>query len=467
MNTTNWKKFNLEYGKDVLNIKIPPYCDILTMGYVPALEESKDKIEDALSNPIGTLSIEDIITSHKKQSSQVTVAVAVSDNTRPVPYNAKSEEGILYPLLKRFEKAGVKTKNIKIIIATGTHTPTSQGWKKEAFGELITNKYHIVDHDSTSSDLFSIGEIEGIQVKINRQFIEADIHVITGLVEPHLMVGVSGGRKAVCPGLINLQATYLFHGVEIMDNPNAVNLVLKNNPCHEFALKVAHKARVDFSLNVTINGSEKLTGVFAGDLEKAHLEAVKKLREYAVVPCRHEYDIILTSGGKVAVNHYQAAKAVHGTIPAIKKEGIVILAAHNTDEEPIGKDEYKKILRVLQEKGPGKFTQFIKGKSWQFIPDQWQVQIWDQFFRKVGSFNNLIYCTHNIPSDDLRKLPGKSGYDFLEGENVNSGEMVQNALFYAIGELEKKLKRNLKIAVVKEGPYVVLEQERNKNNTSS
>ena len=222
-------------------------------------------------------------------------------------------------------------------------------------------------------------------MKINRQFVEADIHVITGLVEPHLLAGVSGGRKAVCPGLINLQATYLFHGVEFMDNPNVANLVLKNNPCHEFALKVAHKTRVDFSLNVTINGSEKLTGVFVGDLEKAHLEAVKKLREYAVVPCQHGYDIILTPGGKVAVNHYQAAKSVYGTISAIKKEGIVILAAHNADEEPIGKDEYKKVLRVLQEKEPGKFTQFIKGKSWQFIPDQWQAQMNNQKIQ--GLFN--------------------------------------------------------------------------------
>ncbi len=121
-------------------------------------------------------------------------------------------------------------------------------------------------------------------LKINRKFFKADIHIITGLVEPHFMAGVSGGRKAICPGLINLETTHLFHGPEFMDSPLATNLVLEGNPCHDFALKVARKVGVDFGVNVTLNGERKLTGVFAGDLDKAHLEAVKKLRGYCLIP---------------------------------------------------------------------------------------------------------------------------------------------------------------------------------------
>jgi len=135
------------------------------------------------------------------------------------------------------------------------------------------------------------------------------------------MAGVSGGRKAICPGLINLEATHLFHGPLFMDNPLATNLVLEGNPCHTFALKIARKVRVDFSLNVTLNSEGRLSGVFSGDLEKAHLEAVKKLEEYCLIPVEAEYDIVLTLGGSVAVNHYQTAKAAYGVIPIIKKGG--------------------------------------------------------------------------------------------------------------------------------------------------
>lgn len=462
MNTIGWESIDLKYGKDILNIKVPPDCETLKTGYVPVLDEPEEFIENALSHPIGALPIDNIIASHKKPPSKVTVAIAVSDNTRPVPYQGEGKEGMLLSLLKRLKKAGVPAENVRIIVATGTHFPTSEKWKKEAFGEFITNKYKIIDHDCTSSDLLPIDSVEGIQVKINRGFVEADIHIVTGLVEPHFMAGVSGGRKAICPGLINLEATYLFHGIEFIDSPNATNLILENNPCHNFALKVARMTRVDFSINVTINGEGKLTGVFAGELEKAHLEAVKKLKEFSLIPVDHERDIVLTQGGKVAVNHYQAAKAAYGTVPIIRKGGIVILAAHNSDEEPIGKDDYKKVLQVLKEKGPGKFTEFIKSSSWQFVPDQWQVQKWDQFFRKVGGFDRLIYCTTNIDPEDLKKLPGKSGYDFIDGNGAKADEMVQNAIFYAVSEQKQTLNRSPQMAFVREGPYAVLAARANK-----
>jgi len=414
MNIKDWKNIDVEYGEESFQVKVPPYCQILSMGKIVPLEDPESKIEEALSHPVGSLPLEKIVASSKKNASDVRVAITVSDNTRPVPYNAESKEGILYPLLKRLKKAGVRNENIIIIVGTGTHMPTSSQWKEKTFSKLITDNYRIIDHSSTSPHFFSLGKIQGVEVKINEDFMRADIRVATGLVEPHFMAGVSGGRKAICPGLINLEATYLFHGVEFMNNPRATNLILEDNPCHNFALKVARKAKVDFSINVTINSEGKLTGVFAGNIEKAHLEAVKKLKEYSLIPCPYEYDIVLTQGGKVAVNHYQAAKAAYGTVPVIKKGGMVILVAHNNDEEPVGKDDYKKVLKVLKEKGPGKFTEFIKSDSWQFIPDQWQVQKWDQFFKKISSFDNLIYCTTNIPPQVLKKLPGRSGYNFVK-----------------------------------------------------
>ena len=109
MNTSRWKQIQLEYGKDFLQIKVPPWCDILKMEYVAALENPEQQIENALSNPIGSLPIENIVTSCKKSSSKVSVAIAVSDNTRPIPYNGEKEDGMLLPLLRRLTKVGIRT----------------------------------------------------------------------------------------------------------------------------------------------------------------------------------------------------------------------------------------------------------------------------------------------------------------------------------------------------------------------
>ena len=296
--------------------------------------------------------------------------------------------------------------------------------------------------------------LQGVPVKVNKAFWESDIHIITGLVETHLMAGASGGRKAVCPGMVNIEATQVFHGPEFMENKNADNLVFKNNPCHEFALEVAKRTRIDFSVNVVLNGEGRLCGVFAGELEKAHELAVDKIREYTQIEVENGYDIVLTHGGKGTVNHYQAIKAAIGATPALNGDGIVILVAHNNDSEPIGTEYYKKLMSLFMEKGLGNYLPMIKDSKWQFTPDQWEPQKWEQFFVEIGGFDNLIYCTTNIPPKDLELLPGTSGYTLVEKSSPKIEEIAQNAVIYAI----HKKGKDARIAFVKQGFYVVLKK---------
>ncbi|UCB44567.1 MAG: DUF2088 domain-containing protein [Spirochaetota bacterium] len=452
MNKAKWKSLEIEFGDGTCPVRVPQWCDILKMKHLPALEDPRKHIEDSLSNPIGSPALEKLVTSLKKPVDKIEVAITVSDNTRPVPYSSNREDGVLLPLLIKLEEAGVKRKNITIIVGTGTHVPTSSTWKKLAFGATILDRYRIVDHDSTSPKLYSIGNIDGVAVKINPHFCSADLRIATSLVEPHFMAGLSGGRKAVCPGLVNIEATHLFHGAAFMDHPRATNLVLEGNPCHEFSLKVAKKVGVHFSINVVLNNDMVSAGVYSGDLEAAHLKAVDKVKEYAVIPVEEEYDIVLTHGGRVAINHYQAAKAACCTIPIIKKGGTIILIAINDDPEPIGKDDYKRIMKILKMKGIGRFSEYIKSDKWEFVPDQWEVQKWDQFFNKLGHFNGLIYCTTGITPQALNELPGRSGYEFVSNTKASIGEMVQASIDYTVSRVAQNMDKPT-MAFIREGPY--------------
>jgi nickel-dependent lactate racemase len=453
----NWKEIKIEYFNREFSIKVPNYCEILEMKPIFPLSSPLKKIEEALDNPIASKKLEKIIEEKPKDPKSITVAIAVSDNTRPVPYHCDDKEGILLPILNRLKMSGIKKENILIIVGCGTHQATTKQWKKDTFGLDIVNKYKIIDHSCYSEDLHPLGILQGVPVKVNKAFYDADIHIITGLVETHLMAGASGGRKAVCPGMVNIEATQVFHGPEFMENKNAANLVFKNNPCHKFALEVAKRTRIDFSVNVILNGDARLCGVFTGELEKAHQSAVDKLREYTQVEVDKEYDIILTHGGKGAVNHYQAVKAADGTIPAIKKGSIVILVAHNKDREPIGSEDYKRLMHIFMKKGLGNYLPMIESPNWQFTLDQWEPQKWEQFFLKIGAFENLIYCTTNIPPRELDLLPGVSGYKLVEKPLPKIEEIVQNAVFYAI----QKKGENSRIAFIKQGPYVLLKKASN------
>jgi len=450
----NWKEIEIEYFDREFTVKVPNHCEILEMKSIVPLSNPQQKIEEALDNPIASKTLEKIIKDFPKDPNCITVAISVSDNTRPVPYHCDNKEGILLPILNRLKTSGVNKENILIIVGCGTHQATTKQWKKDAFGTGIVHEYKIIDHDCYSEDLNPLGIIQGVPVKVNKAFCDSDIHIITGLVETHLMAGASGGRKAVCPGMVNIGATQVFHGPQFIENKNAANLVFKNNPCHEFALEVAKRTRIDFSVNVVLNGDARLCGVFAGELEKAHELAVDKIREYTQVEVDNAYDIILTHGGKGTVNHYQAIKAAEGTIPAIKEGSIVILVAHNNDSEPIGSEYYKKLMRLFVEKGLGNYLPMIKDSKWQFTPDQWEPQKWEQFFIKIGAFDNLIYCTTNIPPKDLDLLPGTSGYTLVEKPSPKIEEIVQNAVLHAI----RKKGIDSRMAFIKQGFYVVLKK---------
>ena len=471
----DWKQIDLEYGDRLLTVPVPLQTEILSMRHPPPIADPVAAIEAALEQPIGSSALKELIEKAageaEKPVAELTAAVTVSDNTRPVPYSSDREDGILLPLLEALHSAGIPPQNVTIVVGTGTHVATSLQWKKTAFGDKIVERYRILDHDCTSPALKSIGKVDGIEVKVNEQFAKADIRIATSLVEPHLMAGVSGGAKAICPGLISIETTRLFHSAQWMDNPNATNLVLENNPCFEFPRKVAGKVGIHFSVNCLVNREGRLTGIFTGDIEKAHEEAAREVRNTAVIPCRDPYDIIITHGGKVAVNHYQAAKAAYGTIPVIREGGIVILAAYNGDPEPVGKPEYKELLDLLRKKGPGVFSEYIKRPEWEFVPDQWQVQKWDQVFMKLGGFEKLIYCTDNIPADVLSALPCRSGYEFLSGEGVKTAKlpqrrnaetsrqtvqtMVLETVRYAVQQKTDELGREPLVAVLPDGPYGV------------
>ena len=449
------KNVKLEYGDTMIQVQVPVGADILKAKSPAPLAEPRQTIATQLAQPLGTLPLAKLIARSNKAPSKLTVAIAIADNTRPVPYSSERTDGLLLPLLRCIENAGVLPCNICLIVATGTHVATSQAWKRKHLGREVFGLCRCIDHDCQSSDLVPLGEIQGTRVSINRQFMEADIRIATGLVEPHFMAGASGGRKTICPGLMNLEATNVFHGPEFMDHPHSSNLVLENNPCHEFSLAVARRVNVDFTMNATVNSEGNLTGLFCGELEQAHGEAVNRISGEAIVVAAHEYELVVTTGSKVAVNHYQAAKAACATIPIVRQDGFVVLIAHNGDREPVGKDEYKECLRELMHTRAGQFSARIRERDWQFTPDQWQVQKWDQFFRKIGSFQHLAYCTNNIPRSILAQLPATSGYEFIGKTSSNISAMASGAIAYAAGQAAHEFNCMPRTAVLVDGPYAV------------
>lgn len=442
--------FNL--GKTGFSFQVPEESDVLKMGKVTLLENPEEKIHESLSHPIGSPSVKNLIQQKLKQNPRAQAVVVVSDNTRPVPYRGK--QGILFPLIQQMTEAGLPSSQILILVATGIHrTMTEKELKDFLDPRIFKSGIRIINHDCRKQDdLVYVGQTEfGGKIYINRYYVQSDIKICTGLVESHFMAGFSGGRKAICPGLIAENSTYLLHSGPILAHPRAKDLVLQGNPVHEEALRVAKMVGCDMIVNVTLDSQYCLTGVFSGDMEKAHLKAVGKVNQYAPIPVHKKYDLVISHSGYVGINHYQAAKAGVVCSSILKDSGICVLASRHTDTDPIGGPLYKKMLRLLREKGADEFEKLITDPSWKFVPEQWEAQMWARLFRKIP-FDNLIYCSQEISRSDFSWLPGKDARS-LAPRSSSTKQLTQHSVSLALQKLHNQGIKKPQIAVLLDGPY--------------
>ena len=121
-------------------------------------------------------------------------------------------------------------------------------------------------------------------VWLDTRYVRADLKITTGLIEPHLMAGYSGGRKVICPGIAALETVKVWHGPRFLEHPKADCGIVDGNPVHEENTRIALMAGCDFIVNVCIDGQRRITWVGAGDMIKAWQEGVRFVEQVVKVP---------------------------------------------------------------------------------------------------------------------------------------------------------------------------------------
>lgn len=418
-------ELKLAYGKSGLPVRIPDsnLGGIVHMVQANPLENPVEAIQHSLTNPIASPALAEVAQGRKS------AVIVISDITRPVPNKI-----LLPPILETIEKAGVPRDQITILIATGIHRPNLGQELVELVGEDIANTYRVENHyseDPDACDYLGTTE-EGIPVYVNKIFLQADLKILTGLVELHLMAGYSGGRKAILPGISSLETMKFMHGYRMIQLNETCNGRLKGNPFHETAVKIARKVGVDFISNVTLNENREITGVFSGDLEKAHEEACAHVEKCTIVPVEQQYDIVVTCGGGYPLDKtmYQSFKGLVAALEAVKEGGTIILATQN--EEGVGSKEFTELLHRLE--NPMQFYELTMGPNY-IAKDQWMIQ------ELVNGLHRceLLYYTEGISDEELRACL------LTPISSVEAG--IEHAL--------KRHGSHAKILVIPEGPYVM------------
>ncbi|RKY89445.1 nickel-dependent lactate racemase [candidate division KSB1 bacterium] len=382
-------KIKIDYGKKGLVIDVPDknLSKILSMRNTRPVDNPEKEIEKSLEMPVSSPPLRLLA---KGKSNAV---ILISDITRPVPNRI-----LLPPILKTLENSGIKRENITILIATGIHRPNLGKELISMVGEFIYKNYKILNHYSKKNDeLTFIGNtISGIPVYINSTYLNSELKIATGFIEPHLMAGYSGGRKSICPGICGLETVKYVHGPEILEHPDCREGILDGNPYHKEAENIMKMAGLDFIVNVSLNEEREITGVFSGEPVEAHKKGAQFVEKHVSSYIKEKVDVVITTNGgyPLDLNLYQCCKGATGALSVVKKGGTIIVTAECS--EGLGSPEFAELFR--NENNPEIFMNKINNPDF-FVVDQWGLE---EFIRVI-KYADLYIVTDGISKEDKNK----------------------------------------------------------------
>jgi lactate racemase len=448
-------RISIEYGGSVLQVNLPFKVDIAGMSDSPEVLDPGKAYQEAMSCPMGTRPLLEIAMEKIQERINPIAVILVSDNTRPTPYRGNT--GMMVYILRVLLQAGFREDHIYVLIGNGSHREMTEDEIEKMLGlkQSGYEKVNVVNHRYDREDeLVYIGETRrGGRALINKLYAQADLKIVTGLIESHFMAGASGGPKGICPAIVSKETLQTFHGAQLLSSEFATDLEIHKNPVQLESTEVASMIGCDFLVNVTLDSNKQLTGVFAGDMISAHRKGVDFVMSYVSFPVEKKYDVVVIPGGFVGINHYQTAKAAVIASRVVKEGGFIIIVARNTDLNPIGGPGYLQVLKHLKETGIDSFMKEIMSPEWNFVQEQWQVQLWCKAYQKIGSFDHLIYCATEIPEDSYRDLPVLPGVKLAPGLTIE--EMMEKSIVHAFKTCKSKDLDVPSVILLKDGPYGV------------
>jgi nickel-dependent lactate racemase len=426
--TAAGESVHILYGKSGLPIRLPRDARATVIGKRPMakLPDPQGAVRDALARPVGAADYASIVRGRKS------ACILICDITRPVPNRL-----FLRPLIEGMLAAGIPRERITVLVATGLHRPNEGAELAEVVGDpwvldMVRVENHFARDDAAHVDL-GVTPKRRTPVKLDRRFVEAQLRIATGLVEPHFMAGYSGGRKVIAPGVAHSDTIRTFHSARFMEDPAAIQCNLEGNPLHDEQLEIVRMLGEVYAINTVIDEDRDLVHVNFGEVIASHLAAVDFVADSARLPVGRRFATILTSaaGHPLDKTYYQTVKGMVTPLDILEPGGTLIVAS--ACSEGFGSPEFRAAQRRMQTLGADAFLQSLLAKSLADV-DEWQTEMQ---LKPMRAGHVQLYTTGL--DDEEKRLTGV--------ETIASVDAAVAAALARAGDRD--------LAVIPEGPYVV------------
>lgn len=418
----------LLYGRGTLAVNLPPKAraHVIRKPEFPSVGAASEVYDAAMNEPVGSAHLEQLCVGRRS------ACILICDITRPVPNHV-----FLQPMIRTMLSAGILAKNITVLVATGLHRPN----EGDELAELVADPWvmetvdvvnHFAMNDDDHVDL-GFTSTRNTVVKLDRRFVEADLRIATGLVEPHFMAGYSGGRKVIAPGVAHQETIRTFHSARFMEDPAATQCNLANNPLHEEQLEIVRMLGEVYAFNTIIDEHRNLVFATFGEIIASHLSAVEYVEEFTRVPVGRRFNTVVTSsaGYPLDQTYYQTVKGMVTPMDILEPGGTLIVASECA--QGMGSDHYRAAQKRLVSLGPKAFLDTLLSKQYADV-DEWQTEMQ---LKPMRTGTVYLYST-GLNAED-HALTGVQRVDNIDEAIASSVRRYDD----------------LDVAIIPEGPYVV------------
>lgn len=419
----------IAYGRGHLPLLMPPGAEVTVVrkAALPKLPDTAAAIRRALdAEPVGSAPLAALA------QGRASACILICDITRPVPNRL-----FLRPMIETMVAAGIPLDRINVLVATGLHRPNLGDELAELVGDpWVLAEVRVENHDARDeAGLVDLGRTatRGTPVKLNRLFVEADLRIATGLVEPHFMAGWSGGRKVIAPGVAGHETIRTFHSARFMEDPLAVQCNLVGNPLHEEQLEIVRTVGDCYALNTVLDEDRDLVCVTFGEIIASHAAAVAFVAGATRVPVGRRFKTVVTSsaGYPLDKTYYQTIKGMVTPLDILEPGGTLIIASECS--EGFGSDAFRAAQRRLVDLGPERFLATLTAKTLADV-DEWQTEMQLKSLRR----GRVALYTTGLDAHDL----AVTGVDIVTD--------IDGAIAAAMARAGDPA-----VAVIPEGPYVI------------
>src|SRR3954452_14448363 len=266
------RQVTLAYGRDGLTVELPDDAAVITPVQHPPAPDVTAELRRARREPVSGPPLRERVRPGQ------TVAISACDGTRAQPRH------LMIPAVLEELDGIVDLDDVVVLVATGTHRANTEAELRAMFGDEVVDTVRIVNHDSRARDTHRwMGTFgDGVPVWLNEQWVDADVRITTGFVEPPFFAGFSGGPKMVAPGLAALDTVLVLHDAKRIGDPKATWGVTVGNPVHDDVRAIADATGVTYAFDVILNREQQVIQAFGGDLLPMHAAAIAGARDVAM-----------------------------------------------------------------------------------------------------------------------------------------------------------------------------------------